>query len=106
MVSASGWLRFLETNDLQEELDRRIQVADAVTLSELFALSSTLQRMIIETEVPDDLAEAILAACRELAAGQAGHPRFVLRASLADPDAPPSFAGQFRTWPASTRSRP
>jgi pyruvate,water dikinase len=99
VITAAAWRRFMEVNALQEELDRLIQVADAGSLSDFFGLSADLQRLILAAQVPDDLAEAILTACRELAAGQTGQPRFGLRSSLADPGAPPdaSFAGQFRS---------
>ncbi len=97
VVTAGGYRRFIEANDLQEEINRRIQMADLSKLDALFALSSSLQQLIIAAPVPDDLAAAIMAHYKELEEKN-GPVRLAVRSSAIGEDAHgASFAGQYRS---------
>ncbi|MCM0755352.1 PEP-utilizing enzyme [Desulfovibrio aminophilus] len=97
-VTASGYRRFMEASDLQAEIDRRIQTADASRLDELFALSSALQKLILAAPLPGDLERAILEAYRNLETQAGEGVRVALRSSAVGEDAlGASFAGQYQS---------
>lgn len=97
VVTASGYWRFLEANNLQEEINRRIQMTDPAKLEAVFALSSSLQQLIIAAPVPEDLASEILAHYKKLELANPGV-RLAVRSSAIGEDAQgTSFAGQYRS---------
>lgn len=98
VISALAYHRFFAHNDLQAEIDRRIQAATLERMDHLFALSSGIQQLIVKAQVPPDLETAILWAYRDLEAK--AHPGVTvsLRSSaLGEDDAGLSFAGQYRS---------
>ncbi|WP_341806097.1 PEP/pyruvate-binding domain-containing protein, partial [Nitratidesulfovibrio liaohensis] len=114
VVTATGYQCFMEAGGLQEEIDRRVQTADATRLDEVFALSASIQQLILAAPVPDELAEAITAQVERLAgppphdALTTPHPgtgtctgaevRFAVRSSAVGEDSlDASFAGQYRS---------
>lgn len=98
VITASAYHHFFAASGLQEEINRRIQIADATSLAEMHALSYSLQQCIMEASLPQDLADAIQTAHVALEA-QCGRPlRLAVRSSALGEDAlGASFAGQFRT---------
>lgn len=98
VVTASGYRRFIEHNDLQAEIDRRMQLAESEEIETLFSLSAEVQQLIIRAEVPPDLAAAIRDAWGEIER-ESGKPVTVaLRSSALGEDAAgSSFAGQYRS---------
>jgi len=97
VVTASGYRRFIAANNLQEEINRRMQMTDLAKLDAVFALSSSLQQLIIAAPLPEDLAAAILKQYRELEKAYPGA-RFAVRSSAIGEDAPGiSYAGQYRS---------
>ena len=97
VVTASGYQRFLEANNLQEEINRRIQITDLNALNAVFELSASLQQLICEATVPQDLENAILKEYKHLE-HNAEQVRLAVRSSAIGEDAHgASFAGQYRT---------
>ncbi|MBP9532707.1 MAG: pyruvate, water dikinase, partial [Syntrophaceae bacterium] len=97
MITAAGFHRFIEANDLREEIARRSQMIDPSDLEEVFHLSDSLQKLLETSPVPDDLAAAIAAHAKPLAAANPKI-RFAVRSSAIGEDAQgASFAGQYRT---------
>lgn len=97
VITASGFRRFIEANDLQEEINRRMQMADPAKLDAVFALSSSLQQLVIAAAIPDDLAGEILGQYHRLA-GEGQGLRMAVRSSAIGEDAlGTSFAGQYRS---------
>ena len=97
VVTASGFRRFLEANDLQEEIHRRMQLTDLSKLDAVFALSSSLQQLIVAAPVPPDLADDILGHYSRLG-GEQERVRLAVRSSAIGEDAlGTSFAGQYRS---------
>jgi pyruvate,water dikinase len=94
----SGWAyqRFLDHNELQVRISRRIDNLDIRSLETLVTVSSEIQDMILEAEVPSDVAEAIDKAADELIQ-RCGSSRFSLRSSAIGEDTMFSFAGQYAT---------
>lgn len=98
VITAAAYDRFLRHNHLVEEINRRLQALEQEGIADLYRLSSEIQMFIIGGEVPEDLAEAIQAAYRELAAKFNQNLRLALRSSAIGEDAvETSFAGQYRS---------
>ena len=97
VVTASGFHRFIAANDLQEEINRRMQLTDLSKLDAVFALSSSLQQLIIASPVPDDLSDAILSHYDTLNRQRPGARLAVRSSAIGEDDHGTSFAGQYRT---------
>ncbi len=91
-VTASGFHRFMRSNELGEEIDRRIRSANATSLDEMHALSSDIQDLIAGSPLPEDLENAFL----EAASRYGGH-MAVRSSSLFEDGAETSFAGLHRS---------
>ena len=97
-ITACAYQRFLEHNDLQAEVDRRMQAAEADRIEALYNLSAEIQQMIIRAEVPADLAEAIRGAWAAMENEAGGKVTAALRSSaLGEDTTGSSFAGQYRS---------
>jgi pyruvate,water dikinase len=97
VITASAYERLIAANDLQPEIDRLLQAHQAERLDELFALSSSLQALIMTADVPEDIAAAIEAAVTKIAP-PASETTFALRSSaLGEDSAEASFAGQYQS---------
>ncbi len=98
VITAAGYEKFLAHNNLQEEINRRLQTLEAEEMADLYRLSSEIQMNIINSEVPEDLAAAITAAYHRLAAQAGRDVRVSLRSSAIGEDSVnTSFAGQYRS---------
>ncbi len=98
VISALAYDRFIQFNDLQTEIDRRIQAADTEKIDDLYTLSSDIQQLIMRSRVPPDLEAAIVQAYRQVEAATYPDVKVSLRSSALGEDAAgTTFAGQFRT---------
>jgi pyruvate, water dikinase len=98
VITAAGYERFLAHNNLQEEINRRLQMLEAEEMADLYRLSSEIQMSIINSEVPADLAQEIISSYQELAAQVGQEVRVSLRSSAIGEDSVnTSFAGQYRS---------
>jgi len=98
VVTANGYRHFLDHNDLQPEIERRVQAAEAERLDALYELSASLQQLIIRSEVPPDLKEAIEEQYRRLETIEGKGVNVALRSSaLGEDQGETSFAGQYRS---------
>jgi pyruvate,water dikinase len=98
VFSAFAYQRFIEHNDLQTEIDRRIQSSDAEDIQALYGLSSEIQQLIIRSQVPPDLQAAATEAWRKLEDGAGKKITVALRSSAIGEDiVGSSFAGQYRS---------
>ncbi|NTW34775.1 MAG: pyruvate, water dikinase [Syntrophobacteraceae bacterium] len=99
VVTSAGYQRFFEANELQNEIDRRLQASEADELDQYYALSADIQQLIIRARVPEDLEREIMDAYHALEA-EAGEEevRVSVRSSaLGEDAADTSFAGQYRS---------
>ena len=96
-ISAWAYNRFLDAGDLQGRINRFIQSVDINSFEDLVRSSDEIQRMILTSPVPDDVAEAINGAGRDLAE-RSGAQRFALRSSAIGEDSFHSFAGQYASF--------
>jgi len=104
VITAAAYELFLSHNGLQDEINRRLQALEKHDISDLHRVSSEIQMLIINGEMPPDLAAAIDQAIARLyeSAGasspQAPPLRVALRSSAIGEDAvDTSFAGQYRS---------
>jgi pyruvate,water dikinase len=97
-ITATAYDLFLKHNDLQAEIDRRIQSTNVEQLDQLYSLSASIQQLIMTSPVPPDLEKAILEHYRLLEEEAGKGIRVALRSSALGEDMPgTSFAGQYRS---------
>jgi pyruvate,water dikinase len=97
-ITAIGYDLFIKHNDLQAEIDRRIQSTNVEQLDHLFGLSASIQQLIMVCPMPPDLERAVLEQYRLLEEEAGKGVRVALRSSALGEDVPgTSFAGQYRS---------
>ena len=97
-ITAAGYDLFMKHNDLQAEIDRRIQATNVEQLDQLFDLSASIQQLIMAAQMPPDLEKAVLEQYRLLEEETGKGVRVALRSSALGEDMPgTSFAGQYRS---------
>lgn len=98
VVTASAAQDFIEQNNLQTEIDRRLKGLEIDNLEALYSVSSGIQALITSAPLPQEL-ERALHSCYFQLAGSAGATMLVaLRSSaLGEDQSNSSFAGQYRT---------
>ncbi|MFH1724730.1 MAG: PEP/pyruvate-binding domain-containing protein [Elusimicrobiota bacterium] len=97
-ITAAAYRRFLEHNDLQAEIDRRIQAAEVEQLDQRYALSAGLQQLIIRASVPEDIERAVAEQYRRLEKEEGAEVALAMRSSALGEDVfGASFAGQYRS---------
>jgi pyruvate, water dikinase len=98
VITAHAYNEFINTNDLQVEIDRRIQSTDSTSIDQLYRLSAEIQQLIIRSSVPSTISKAITDAYADLEREAGQSVRVSLRSSaLGEDSAGASFAGQFRS---------
>lgn len=98
VITSAAYYRFFEHNDLQSEIDRRLQSSRVEELDELYALSADIQQLIIRSAVPEDLERAIMDSYRNLEAAAGASVKVSVRSSaLGEDSSGASFAGQYRS---------
>jgi pyruvate, water dikinase len=92
---AAYWLT-LDANDLHEEINRRIQVAQTRRTDQLYALSSSLRQLVVNAPLPPALVNSLEEQARFVEQRAGGPVRWAVRSSALMEDAPGmSFAGQY-----------
>jgi pyruvate,water dikinase len=98
VVTTGGFRRFTEHNDLQGEIDRRLQLAGGMEPEHLHSLSSEIEQLIVRAELPQELERAILEQYRLLEQACGEKVAVAVRSSALDEDvAGASLAGQYRS---------
>lgn len=97
-ITSAAYQRFIEYNDLQVEIDRRFQAVGGSDLQKLDQISAQVQELILQSEIPDDLVNAIMDAYLRLKDEQRREIRVALRSSALGEDMKgKTFAGQYHT---------
>lgn len=98
VISALAYDHFMAHNDLQSEIDRRIQAADRERLDDLYRMSADLQHLIMSADVPSDLEDAIYKSYEDIEMQMGKDVSVSLRSSaLGEDSLGASFAGQFKS---------
>ena len=98
-TTAAAYSHLLRSNDLRTPLQDLLQNLDADDLGALQAAGKAARNLLLNTTLPADLSEAILAAYRELATLDGVLPAVAVRSSATAEDLPDaSFAGQQETF--------
>jgi pyruvate,water dikinase len=97
-ITAQAYYRFIKHNDLQTEIHRRMQAASVDQLDELYKLSSDLQQLIIRSEIPKDLEDAIGEQYRRMEGKEKKVVALAMRSSALGEDlSETTSAGQYRS---------
>jgi len=98
VITAAAARQFIEANDLQVEINRRLKGLDIDNLEELYTVSAGIQSLISNAPLPAELEEAILSRHRQLDTDPKTELLVALRSSaLGEDSSNVSFAGQYRT---------
>ena len=98
VITARAYQRFMEHNDLQDEIYRRILSTDRERIDQLYGLSAAIQQLIIRSPLPEDLEDAISEQYHMLEQEDGKGVTVVLRSSALGEDfTETSFAGQYRS---------
>ncbi|MCG8636785.1 MAG: PEP-utilizing enzyme [Desulfobacterales bacterium] len=97
-ITARAYEDFLTANDLQAEINRRIQASGDSDIKTLFQLCADIQTLIINARVPESLARAVRDALDGLVSETGHSPLLALRSSAIGEDRGDiSFAGQYQS---------
>jgi pyruvate,water dikinase len=98
VITTSAYEYFLDSNRLQDEINRRIQFLDPSDIAQLHETSSEIQKLITGAVLPVDLEDAILLAYQELIKKVGEGVHVSMRSSaLGEDTQEASFAGQYRS---------
>ncbi|MFZ5447173.1 MAG: PEP/pyruvate-binding domain-containing protein [Thermodesulfobacteriota bacterium] len=97
-ITAAAYEQFMSHNRLIDEINRLLQSMAEEEISDLYRKSSEIQRLIINADLPPELAEAISRAYADLESAAGPGVRVALRSSAIGEDAADtSFAGQYHS---------
>jgi pyruvate,water dikinase len=98
VITAEGYRRFMRKNGLIDEIDRQIQSVDPENRDAMYQTASQIMQLVIDSELPEELAEAILAAYDALHEKIGTMPKLAVRSSALGEDMEgTAFAGQYRS---------
>ena len=97
VITASGYRHFLASNNLQEEIERRLLMTNFSELNEIINLSNTLKKLIINAKVPEDLQAEIFRQYDYLKQNGQDFSLAVRSSAIGEDSHGASFAGQYTT---------
>ncbi len=98
VITAAASQHFLGSEQLRNEINRRLTLCDPDNLEELYTTSAAIQQLIAEAVLPEDLDFEIHRHYQGMAAARNGELLVAMRSSaLGEDSGNISFAGQYRT---------
>lgn len=98
VISSYAFIKFMDHNRLFERISERLSLLKVENLEELNKFSKEIFSLILESEIPPDLEEAVRGAYSRLLK-KIGEPALVsVRSSAIREDSEFSFAGQYATF--------
>lgn len=98
VITAAATKHFMDSNNLQDEINRRLKLLDHNDLEELYTTSAAIQQLIANAPLPEDLEQLIKKHYEELAERSQRRTLVSMRSSALGEDTHNvSFAGQYRT---------
>jgi pyruvate,water dikinase len=104
IMTAGASERFLEAGTLLEPIREQLARMSPEDLAGLEAGSAAIRQMVIDAEVPQEIATALIEAYEELETKTHSGVRIALRSSAVGEDTEASFAGQYATVLNVTRA--
>jgi pyruvate,water dikinase len=96
-ISAAAYIRFVDANDLQVRISKRIDSLDIKCYEDLVRVSGEIREMVMTSPVPRNLSQQILRSFRSLAK-RSSTDLFSMRSSAIGEDSLFSFAGQYASY--------
>lgn len=97
IITAAASRRFLEASSLMNTIRQQLAQISPDDLAGLEAGSAMIRQMVFDTEVPPEIATALIEAYEALEAKTYAGVRIALRSSAVGEDTEASFAGQYAT---------
>jgi pyruvate,water dikinase len=98
-TTADAYRRLLQEKNLAERLRALLSDFDLADVNELAKRGHAARAAVMETPLPDELRQAVMAACEQLCARLGREPELAVRSSATAEDLPEaSFAGQQETF--------
>ena len=98
-TTADAYRHYLRHNDLESRIRETLEPLDTNDVAALERVGRQIREWVAEGEMPDDLAEEIVAAYRELGEEYGENPDVAVRSSATAEDLPTaSFAGQQESY--------
>ncbi len=97
-ISAYAFIKFMDHNRLLEKISEKLSALKVEDLEELNRVSREINEMIIQSDVPPDLQEAVENAYKELCRKAGKGAAVSVRSSAIREDSEFSFAGQYATF--------
>jgi len=98
VITATAYERFIAHNDLKVEIDRLMQSADPDDMENLYRLHARLDRLIVQADIPSDVAAAVQDAWRDMESRAGAGMTAAMRSSaLGEDEKGSSFAGLHRS---------
>lgn len=95
-ITTTAYRLFLSANDLFDEIEKRIQIADISNTEARYQMCSQIRQMIIKAEIPQPLQVAISDAASAMNSKTTKPVKFAVRSSAIGEDSlGSSFAGQY-----------
>ena len=98
VISAYAFVKFMDHNSLIEKISERMSSLNIENLEELNKFSKAVSHMIIASDIPADLQEAVENAYAKLCKKPGGKTMVSVRSSAIREDSEFSFAGQYATF--------
>jgi len=98
VISAYAFVKFMDHNRLIEKISERMSSLNIENLEELNKFSKAVFHMIITSDIPADLQEAVENAYAKLCKKAGGKTMLSVRSSAIREDSEFSFAGQYATF--------
>lgn len=98
VITSAAYKKFISHNDLQVEIDRLFQTTDTEDMEQLYTLSAKIRQLIIRSDVPENLSDAITGSVDRIERETGKKIRLALRSSAIGEDtAGSSFAGLYHS---------
>ena len=97
-ISAYSFIKFMDHNKLQDRITEKLETLRVENLDELNAVSKEIQDMVIRSDIPEDLQQAIQSSYDALVKKNGIESIFSVRSSAIREDSEASFAGQYATF--------
>jgi len=97
-ITAYAFQQFMEQNRIFEKINERLSSLGIDDIEKLNEVSRTIQKMVIQSEIPRDLEAEIKTAYARLCKNAGKEIRVSVRSSALHEDGEVSFAGQYATF--------